>query len=551
MIGNLCCIQARSRRKFPACPLLQTQEVRQVSFLLQLLTLDHRQSLLSTLQQSALCAHASHVLPFQARSKAINNASAISASPSPLAGKANVTEGPTPAKSSLAAADNTECIPDTPDDASASKGVHASVHTAGVHEQATAGVQSIAAPDAATARADPADLPSDVTTSALGQVAVSRSRRMVPESPDEEDSAPVSFQHVHLSQPRLCVPMTHQEAAVVVAPLVNQPLSPLHSQSLHLSLGIHSSDEASCQPIDQAQHQPQPQAQPLAQPQAQPLAQPAGKLSAAAHQSASVMVATAAATDGADTTSGQAAAMPFSARAGIAGQSSGPAVAATGNNTPADVLAPVQPANEAPPAADMNSRAAETAAGCQAPPALATAARTHGEAEAAAAEGATTPAGSRQASAHVVRSAEMSSGSPVNDSALMAALDSAERKFMQVPQVTVSSLLFLAKSMCKVFFQSAPENQRNNYSVRYAQRESDRYPRFPLANAHMIAEKEEVGGGGGGTSSIGLHATLQSLFIYCSAAVSAYTAVMSCSLPSLCLLSYSSHTCDMQVSVHL
>ena len=488
----LCCIQARRRRKFPACPLLQTQEVRQVSFLLQLLTLDHGQSLLSTLHQSALCIHASHVLPFQARSKATNNASAISASPNPLAGKANLTEGPTPAKSSLAAADNTECIPDTPDDASASKAVHASVHTASVHEQATAGVQSIAAaPDAATARADPADV-------TMSHVAVSKIRRMVPESPDEEGFAPASSQHVHVSQPPLCVLMTHQEAAVVVAPLVGQPLSPLHSQSLHLSLGIHSSDEASCQPIDQAQHQRQPQAQPLAQPQAQTLAQPAGKLSAAAHQSASVMVATAAATDGADTTSGQAAAMPFSAKAGVAGQSSGPAVAATEKNIPADVLAvaPVQPANEALTAADINSRAAETAAGCQAPPALATAAMTHGEAEAAAAEGAVTPAGSRQASAHVVRSAGMSSESPMNDSALMAALDSAERKFMQVPQVTVSSLLFLAKSMCKVFFQSAPENQRNNYSVRYAQRESDRYPRFPLANAHMIAEKEGVGGGG-------------------------------------------------------
>ena len=372
----------------------------------------------------------------------MKDAPATCASPSPLIGKANLTAGPTPAKSPLANADDTQCIPDTPDEGSASKAVHASVHAAGVHDQPVAGLHSIAAPDAATAKADPAGPPSGVTTSvdpSSGHGAVSRARRMVPESPDEEGPLHASSQHVAFSQPQLCMPMPCQEAVLVVAPLVKQPASQSHSQSLHLSLGMHSSGEASCQPVDQTQHQ--------AQPEAQPQAHAVGELSAVFHQSAVVMAAAALA---ADATFRQVAAVPLSAEAGIAVQSLGQAVAATRQSSLPDVsaVAPVQPASdEALDVGPATSRVAETAR-LQAPPALATAALTHREAEAAAAAAAATPSSSRQVPAQVVGSAGMSIGSPMNDSALMAALDSAERKFIQVLQTTVSSLSVLVQERC-------------------------------------------------------------------------------------------------------
>ena len=364
----------------------------------------------------------------------MKNAPATRDSPSPLIGKANLTEGATPAKSPLSNADDTECIPDTPDEASASKAVHASVHTASLRDPAIAGLQSTAAPDAAAAKADPAGLPSGVTNSVApppSHGVVSRARRMVPESPDEEGPPHASCQHVTVSQLPLCMPMPRHEAALVVAPLVQHPTSHSHSQSLHLSLGVHSSGEASCQPVNQAQHQVQPEAQPQAQPGAQ--------MSNAIHQSAVAMDDVAMA---ADTTSRQAAAVPLSAEAGTAAQSLGQAVAATGKSNPADVSAvnPVQPASvEALAVGPASSRVAETTAGLQAAPALATAAMTHREAEAASAAAAVTPAGIRQAPAQLVGSAGMNTGS-MNDSALMAALDSAERKFMQVLQAAVSSL---------------------------------------------------------------------------------------------------------------
>ena len=368
----------------------------------------------------------------------IKNEAATLASPSPLTGRANLADGPTPAKPPLADADETDCIPDTPDEGSASKAVHASVHAAGVGDQAIAGVQSTAALDAAKSVADPALVPNGVTPSVAApssHVTVSRARRMVPESPDEEGPPHVSSQRGPVSQAESCVPMPHHEAPLVNAPLVEQSASQLHSESLHLSLGMHSSGEARCKPVDQKQHP------------AQPPAQPAGKQPAATHQSASVMTATTTVTHGADVATGQAAVVPLSTEAGAAAQSLGHAVAATGNSSPADVSAvvPVQPAcGEALPVGPASSRVAETMAGLPAPPALATAAMTHSEAVAAA-EAAVTPANSCPPAAQVVTRAGMNTLSPTNDSALLAALDSAERKFMRVILLIVSGLLTLVK----------------------------------------------------------------------------------------------------------
>lgn len=400
---------------------------------------------------STACIHASHTVLLQARSKAIKSVPATHASPSPMAGKAKLVEDPTPSRSPQ---DDTDCIPDTPDEGSASKAVHASIHTAGVRDPAAPGVHSTTG---AKGMADPAVLVTTAVAPPASHAAVSRTRRMVPESPNEEGPPHVSPQGAASTQPLLPVHMTHQEAAMVAAPLAQQLPSQSLSHSLHLSLGIHSSGEASYppanQPAHQAQHQAEPQAQPQAQSQAQLLAQPAMQALTEPHLSAAAVaqMATSAADHG--DTSRQAAAVPLSVEAGTAGQSSGQSVAAIRTSQPPHVLAyaPVRPSCAEPPAvASATSCLPEAAAGVQAPPAvttddeaeaaavmpaMATTAMTDQEAEAAA----VTPAGSRHAhTAQVAGSAGMNTGSPMNDSALMAALDSAERKFMQVTKHHIS-----------------------------------------------------------------------------------------------------------------
>ena len=341
-----------------------------------------------------------------------------------------MTEGRTPAKSPLAKFDDTECIPDTPDEASASKAMHTLVHAAGVPD---ASVQSIPAPNATKTMSDPAVLPHGITTSmalSSSHAAVSRSRRMVPESPDEEGPPHESSQHAAASQPQFIIPMPHQEAASVAAPVVQQLRSQSHSQSLHLSLGMHSSGEGSHQPVNQAQ----PQAQPPAQAQAQS----ARQLSPEIQQNAAVVTQDATAVAACDAgTFILPAPILLSAEAGAAVQSLGHS-AAISRPAHVSVVAPVRPTDaEAIAVAPASSGLAETAADLQSAAAIANAPVTHREADAAAAEGAVTPASSRQAHAQVVVTAGLSTGSPMNDSALMAALDSAERKFMQVLKLSV------------------------------------------------------------------------------------------------------------------
>lgn len=430
---------------------------------MQLLTLNNRQSLVDSCQQgSTACNHASHTVLIQARSKAIKSVPATHASPRPLAGKANLTEGPTPSKSPLASPDDTDCIPDTPDEGSASKAVHASVHAAGVCDQAPAGVQST---EDAKGVADPGGVTTAMAPPA-SHAAVSRARRMVPESPDEEYPPHVIPQGKASSHPPLHMHMTNQEAAPAAAPLAQQPPSQSLSHSLHLSLGLHSSGEASYQPAIQpanpAQHQAEPQAQLSAQLQAQPAVQALTER----HQSVALIAQTATSAADHNDTSRQAAAMPLSVEAGTAKHPSRDSVAATETSQPSAVSAnaPVRPSAAV---ASASSCLAEAAAGVQAPAAVATAAMTDTEAEAAAVmpavaasvmtgneaeaaaapaavasaamtdaaamAAAVTPAGSRHAhTAQVVGSAGVNTGSPMNDCALMAALDSAERKFMQV-----------------------------------------------------------------------------------------------------------------------
>lgn len=420
---------------------------------------------------SIACHPASRTVPIQARSKAIKSVATNHSSPSLLAGKANLTEGPTPSKSPLADADDADCIPDTPDEGSASKAVHASLHAAGACDHAAAGVQST---EHAKGMADPAVLPRGPTTavaSPASHVAVSRARRMVPESPDEEGPPHVIPHGEASSQLPLHMHMTHQEAAAAAAPPVQQLPSQSLSHSLHLSLGLHSSGEASYQPANQsavqAQHQAEPQEQLPAQPVIQAIIGP--------HQGSAVTAHTAASAADHGDTSRQAVAMPLSVEAGAAKHSSRQSVAATGTSQPSYVHtnAPVRPSAAEPPAvASATSCLAGTAAGVQAPPAVAAAVMTDTEAEAAVAPAvaaaamtdieakaaavmpavaaaamtdneaeaaAVTPAGSRHAhTAQVASSAGMHTGSPMNDSALMAALDSAERKVMQVPKDAVS-----------------------------------------------------------------------------------------------------------------
>lgn len=366
-----------------------------------------------------------------------------------MTGKKQLAEDPTPAKSLLADPGDTECIPDTPDEASASKAVYAS--SPAVHGPP---VQSITALDDAHAMAPQpqagAVLPSSATTTsprfcqvlppphhpASRPASVSTARRMVPESPDQEGPFHVSSPQGIANQLLSCSGLPQQEAVAVYAPHVDQLPSKPNSQSLHLSLSMPSSGAVNPQPSDPPQAQPQ--AQPVAEPQAQPQAQPAKEVLPLAGMQQSEVVpaqytAVLAAYAG---TLETAAAVLLSAQVGTAVKSSSHSASTLGQAT---VLPVRSTGSDAVPAAVTSSRLADTAAAdLEAAPhreahaAADEATVTRKEADAAADESVATPASSRRAHARAVGSAGATTGSPMNDSALMAALDSAERKFMQV-----------------------------------------------------------------------------------------------------------------------
>lgn len=410
----------------------------------------------------------------QARSRAVKTPPAPHANVNPLTGKTQLAADPTPAKSLLADPGDTECIPDTPDEASASKAMHSSPPPAGVHDPAEQGITAREHAQLVLAYQPLAGalLPSATATSPSHLTAVAKARRMVPESPDEEGPSHLFSPHNTANPPESCSAMLEQEPAAASAPLVDQlPPGPA-SQSLHLSLGTRSTGAAShllavqpqaqppvqpqaqpqaqlqaqsrpqsqaqpqAQPQTQLQAQPQapPQAQAQAQPQAQPGAQPAEQLrpladgpqnEAVLAQDTAVLAAPGEAkpSDIATVAHGRVSG-PDSASAGVAS----PRLAATAPDLEAAaVAAAVATHREAEAPADkaaVTHRDADAAAD--------EAAMTHREADAAADEAAVMPSSRRQAHAQVVGSAGANTGSPMNDSALMAALDSAERKFMQV-----------------------------------------------------------------------------------------------------------------------
>lgn len=438
----------------------------------------------------------------QATSRAVKTPPAPHANVNPLTGKTQLAADPTPAKSLLADPGDTECIPDTPDEASASKAMHSSPPPAGVHDPAEQGITAREHAQLVLAYQPLAGalLPSATATSPSHLTAVAKARRMVPESPDEEGPSHLFSPHNTANPPESCSAMLEQEPAAASAPLVDQlPPGPA-SQSLHLSLGTRSTGAAShllavqpqaqppvqpqaqpqaqlqaqsrpksqaqpqAQPQTQLQAQPQapPQAQAQAQPQAQPGAQPAEQLrpladgpqnEAVLAQDTAVLAACGAV---------PAAAVPLSALLATAVHSPGLSSAAPGEAKPSDIAtvahgrvagpdsesAAVASPRLAATAPDLEAAAVAAAVAthreAEAPADKAAvthrdadaaadeAAMTHREADAAADEAAVTPSSRRQAHAQVVGSAGANTGSPMNDSALMAALDSAERKFMQV-----------------------------------------------------------------------------------------------------------------------
>ena len=327
----------------------------------------------------------------QAQGKALTHIPA--ATPAPAPAEAKLTEAPTPAKSLLADADDTECIPDTPDDGSASKAVHAAMHSAAMPD-ALLPSTAADADAAAGAQISMPSVPLELRAAQASRQVAAASRRMVPESPDEEAPLRASSQPWAASQPQSCAPALLQQPSSVTAHAQEQQLSEEQPHSLHLSLDLLSSEAAG----------PQASAKP------QPLSAPHGPQASTAVDTgirhgpglAAVTVAlTGAAADAHAAHSSTAEPLTE-------------ACAKVADSRAAAILG-------------VSAEQGEKSVGFQATSAAA-GAMTRLEPVTEAAEASGTPAGKRAVHAGSNRA---SIGSPMNDSALVAALDSAERKIVQ------------------------------------------------------------------------------------------------------------------------
>ena len=341
--------------------------------------------------------------------EATKGASAEKLTCKPKTGR-KATEGPTPAKSPALAADDVDCVPDTPDEGSASKAVHAALASPAAQQAPTS---TAAPPTAAVLHASPfaADAAASVnavsTTGAL-EVATEAApagagvtKRIVPESPDLAP-LPGASPGEGVSQPQSSTPAPLQEPTPAAAPLVEQHAS--QSQDLHLSLGLHNSKDNG---LD-GRHATLSGGQQNALSAAEKAAEEAAEGAALPAVIGACVLAQSQAVNQPDATS----------------------VSASNARAAAVVLAPAA----APWPQGFLTDAAATSGP---PPASAVALCVTEEAAAAA----VTPAGSRQAAIPILELSLQGGDSPMNDSALMAALDSAERKLMQVGRAMLSLLL--------------------------------------------------------------------------------------------------------------
>ena len=339
------------------------------------------------------------------------NATAPGPALAPAPAGAKLTEAPTPAKSLLADADDTECIPDTHDEGSASKAMRAAMHSTAMPDAAPSNTAAAAAATAADVQASLSGVSLPLPPAQASRQVAAAATRMVPESPDEEAPLRALSQHGPASQPQSCTPALLQEPVSATEHAEEQQLSGPQAPSLHLSLDLLSSETAGNQPPTR------------------PLPLSDAQQSAAVGSQASTAVDTGirhipgALADVTVVPTGTAA------EAHMENSSS----AAVGDGMQAQLLADSHARAADTHAANRpvaNSRQGDQSAGFQATSAAA-GVMTHPEvvAEAAdAAEAAETPAGKRAVHAG---SSGPSTASPMNDSALMAALDSAERKIMQ------------------------------------------------------------------------------------------------------------------------
>lgn len=323
------------------------------------------------------------------------------------------TEGPTPAKSLALAADDVDCVPDTPDEGSASKAVHAALASPAAQQAltSTAAASHAAVPHATHFVADAATVATVVPTTDALEIAseaapagAGHTKRMVPESPDLA-SLPGASPGEGISQPQSSTPAPLQEPVPAVVPLVEQHAS--QSQDLHLSLGLHNSEDTGLDGRHASLSEVQQHV--VSTAAAAPL--PASLLGAALPNVAGACgLAQAQAVDQPDASSDTAS----NARA--AAVQLVPAAAPLPQGPSAHAAATAKP----PSASAMASLVTE--------------------------EAAATPAGSRQAARPIFELGHHSGDSPMNDSALMAALDSAERKAMQVGCVML--LIAVSAAQC-------------------------------------------------------------------------------------------------------
>ncbi|DBA82952.1 TPA: hypothetical protein ACH3X1_006731 [Trebouxia sp. C0004] len=317
------------------------------------------------------------------------------------------TEGPTPTKSPALAADDVDCVPDTPDEGSASKAVHAALPSPAAQQAqaSTATAPNAAAPHVSPFAADAAVSATEVPTNGALETAseaapagAGYTKRMVPESPDLA-SLPGASPGDGLSQPQSSTPAPLQEPIPAVAPLAEQHAS--QSQDLHLSLGLHNSKDTSLDGRHASLSEVQQNELSAAEEAAD---------QAAARLPISLL----------------GAALPHVAGACGLVQAQGVNQLAASSGTATNARAA---AAELVPAAACLPQGFSADASAKPPSASAVALYVTEEADAAA----VTPAGGRQAAMHIFERVHQGGGSPMTDTALMAALDSAERKVMQGP----------------------------------------------------------------------------------------------------------------------
>ena len=330
------------------------------------------------------------------------------------------TEGPTPAKSPALAADDVDCVPDTPDEGSASKAVHAALASPAAQQAptSTAAASNAAAPHATPFAADAAASATVVpitiplqSASGAAPAGAGVTKRMVPESPDLA-SLPGASPGEGVSQPQSTTPAFLQEPLPAIVPLVEQHAS--QSQDLHLSLGLHNSEDTGLDgrhaSLSGVHQNVLSAAEEAAEKDALPLPAPS-----------------------------PGAALPNVGACGLpqshaVNQPDANSDTASNARAAAVRLAPAA----APAAASLPQGFSPNAAATSGPPSASAVALCVNE-EAAAAV--VTPAGSRQAAIPILEVSHQGGDSPMNDSALMAALDSAERKVMQVGCAMLSLLL--------------------------------------------------------------------------------------------------------------